>query len=68
MLAKGVDAVALKIIEIAEESKVPVIERRPVARALYAIAEVGDEIPLELYQAVAEILAYVARSRSIIRR
>ena len=68
VLAKGVDAVALKIIEIAEESKVPVIERRPVARALYAIAEVGDEIPLELYQAVAEILAYVARSRSIIRR
>lgn len=68
VLAKGVDAVALKIIEIAEENKVPVIERKPVARALFAIAEVGDEIPLELYQAVAEILAYVARSQSIIRR
>ena len=68
VLAKGADALALKIIEIAEANKVPVIERKPIARALYAMVNVGEEIPLELYQAVAEILAYVSRQQSIVRR
>lgn len=68
VLAKGADQLAMKIREIAKKNRVPVIERKPVARALYGLVEVGDEIPLELYQAVAEILAYVSRHQSIVRR
>lgn len=59
VVAKGADRVALRIREVAREHDVPVVERRPVARALYASAEIGEEIPLELYQAVAEILTYI---------
>ena len=47
--------------EVAREARVPVIENKPVARALYAEVEVGRMIPESLYQAVAEILAYVYR-------
>ena len=61
VLAKGSDFLAKKIIEIAKENGVPVVERKPVARFLYFNIKVGSEIPFELYQAVAEILNYVNR-------
>lgn len=61
VVAKGRNLVAQKIKEIAQENNVPIVENVTLARALYASAEIGDEIPAELYQAVAEILAYVYR-------
>ena len=63
VLVKGSDLMALRIREIAEESGVPVVERPPLARALYRDVDEGQEIPFELYQAVAEVLAYVYRLR-----
>lgn len=63
VVAKGTDRLALKIIEIAESNGVAVVERKPVARFLYFNAEIGSMIPLELYQAVAEILNYVNRMK-----
>ena len=61
VVAKGVDAVALKIREIATEAKVPIIESPPLARALFASAEIARPIPTEHYKAVAEIIGYVMR-------
>ncbi len=63
VLAKGADYLAKKIRETAKDARVPVIENKPVARALYAEVEVGQMIPESLYQTVAEILAYVYRLR-----
>ena len=60
-LAKGVDAVALKIREIAGENEVPIVENPPLARALYATVDLDEEIPAEHYQAVAEVIGYVLR-------
>ncbi|AWK88242.1 EscU/YscU/HrcU family type III secretion system export apparatus switch protein [Azospirillum thermophilum] len=60
-LAKGADLVALRIRTIAEENGVPVIENPPLARALYASAEIDKLIPLQHYQAVAEVMMYVLR-------
>jgi flagellar biosynthetic protein FlhB len=51
--------VALKIREIATESEVPIVENKPLARALYASVEIDDEIPPEHYKAVAEVISYV---------
>ena len=62
-LAKGLDAVALKIREIAEGHDVPVIENKPLARALHATVEIDGEIPAEHYKAVAEVIGYVMRFR-----
>ncbi len=59
VLAKGMDRVALRISEIAREHRVPILEAPPLARALCASAEVGEEIPAALYTAVAEVLAWV---------
>lgn len=59
VVAKGEDFLAKKIKEIARESKVEIVENKPLARMLYANVEVGEEIPPELYQAVAEVLAFV---------
>jgi len=59
VVAKGADAVAQRIKEIAREHEVPVLEDKPLARALYAAVEIGTEIPIELFQAVAEVLAYI---------
>ncbi len=59
VLAKGADLVALRIIAIAEEHGVPVLEDRPLARALFASVEIGAAVPPDLYRAVAEVLAYV---------
>jgi flagellar biosynthetic protein FlhB len=60
-LAKGVDAVALKIREVAGEHRVPIVENVPLARALYATVDIDEEIPVEHYQAVAEVIGYVLR-------
>lgn len=61
VLAKGQDAVAERIKQIAREHHIMIVENKPVARALYEAVEVGGVVPSELYQAVAEILAYVYR-------
>jgi flagellar biosynthetic protein FlhB len=61
VVAKGADLVALRIREIAKENDVPVVENPPLARALYAGAEIDREIPAEHYKAVAEIIGYVFR-------
>lgn len=58
-VAKGVDAVAFKIREVAKDHDIPIVENVPLARALYASVEVDDEIPVEHYHAVAEIIGYV---------
>ncbi|MFA6965049.1 flagellar biosynthesis protein FlhB [Bosea sp. (in: a-proteobacteria)] len=63
-LAKGVDAVALKIREVAGKHSVPIVENVPLARALYATVEIDDEIPVEHYQAVAEVIGYVLRLKA----
>ncbi len=62
VVAKGEDFLAQKIKEIAKENKVPVIENKPLARMLYHNVDIGTEIPPELYQAVAEVLAMVYQS------
>jgi len=61
VLAKGQDLVAQKIKAIGRENHVPLVENVPLARALYRTTEIGDFIPQELYQSVAEVLAYVYR-------
>lgn len=59
MLAKGVDFMAMKIREIADAHDIPQVQAPPLARAIYFNTEVGDEIPEDLYVAVAQVLAYV---------
>ena len=61
VLAKGQDSLALRIVKIAEENKVAVVENVPLARALYADAELDQEIPPALYNPVAEVLVYIFR-------
>lgn len=63
VVAKGVDLLALKIRDVATEAKVPVLEAPPLARALYAHTEVDSEVPVALYSAVAQVMAYVFRLR-----
>ena len=60
-VAKGVDVLALKIREVAGEHAIPIVENPPLAQALYKMVEIGQEIPLDLYKAVAEVLAFVYR-------
>ncbi len=60
-MAKGVDALALKIREVATEHDIPLFENPPLARALHATVEVDDEIPEEHYKAVAEVIGFVMR-------
>ena len=63
VVAKGADAVAARIREMAAEHNVPMLEAPPLARALFRHTELGDEIPATLYAAVAEVLAYVFQLR-----
>ena len=63
VVAKGADHLAKKIIEIAKLNDVPVVERKPVARFLFANVDIGRAVPIEIYQAVAEILNFVNRMR-----
>ncbi len=65
VVAMGVDMVAQKIKEIAKENDVMMVENRPLARALYAQVDIGQAIPDEFFQAVAEIIAYVYQTKSI---
>ena len=59
VVAKGAGAVALRIRELGTENRVPILEAPPLARALYRHAEIGQQIPGQLYAAVAEVLAWV---------
>lgn len=61
VVAKGAGEIARKIREIAREHNVPLVEEKPLARALYKTVEIDQSIPVELYRAVAEVLAYVYR-------
>lgn len=63
VVAKGADHIALSIREKAKEHSVPLVENRPLARALYDSVEIDQEIPPEHYRAVAEIIGYVMRLR-----
>ncbi|MDI3468282.1 MAG: Flagellar biosynthesis protein FlhB [Pseudolabrys sp.] len=67
-VAKGVDAIAFKIREIAEEHRVPVVENPPLARALHATVEIDQPIAAEHYKAVAEVISYVMRLRRAVAR
>ncbi|QQY80721.1 flagellar biosynthesis protein FlhB [Keratinibaculum paraultunense] len=59
VLAKGVNLIAENIKKVGKEHSIPVVENKPLAKALYDLVEIGDIIPEELYEAVAEVLAYV---------
>jgi len=61
VVAKGADFMAMRIRQVASSHGVAIVERPPLARALYAGVEVGDQVPPEQYEAVAEVLAYVYR-------
>ena len=67
VVAKGADVVAARIREIAAAHGVPLLEAPPLARALYAHAELEAEIPAALYNAVAQVLAYVFQLRTMVR-
>ena len=59
VIAKGEDYLAQRIKDIAKENGIEIVENKPLARMLYANVEVGEFVPPELYQAVAEVLAFV---------
>lgn len=59
LIAKGQDYLAIRIKEVAKESRVEIVENKPLARSIYDTVEIGQAIPSELYQAVAEVLAFV---------
>jgi flagellar biosynthesis protein FlhB len=63
VVAKGADLIAKKIREIAAQHHVPIVEDKPLAQALYKAVDIGDEIPEKLFQAVAQVLAYIYRLR-----
>jgi flagellar biosynthesis protein FlhB len=65
-VAKGVDALALKIREVADKHSVPIVENPPLARALHATVEIDQQIPPEHYKAVAEVIGYVMRLRRMV--
>ncbi|KKM01747.1 hypothetical protein LCGC14_1791320, partial [marine sediment metagenome] len=66
VVAKGLDFIALKIIEIAREHNIPVVEDRILARILHNTVEIDSEIPPKLYQAVAKVLSYVYQLRNVV--
>jgi flagellar biosynthetic protein FlhB len=66
-IAKGVDALALKIRKVAAAHDIPVVENPPLARALHATVDVDEEIPAEHYKAVAEVIGYVMKLRRAFR-
>jgi flagellar biosynthetic protein FlhB len=67
-VAKGVDLIARKIRDIAEQHNIPVVENPPLARALHGTVEIDQEIPQEHYRAVAEIIGYIMRLRRTVGR
>ena len=64
LVAKGADLMAQRIKDVAQENFVTLVEDKPLARTLYSVVDIGDEVPPELWQAVAEVLAYVYRLRN----
>jgi flagellar biosynthesis protein FlhB len=68
LVAKGIELLALRIIEKARENFIPVVENPPLARTLFATVEVDEEIPREHYKAVAEVVGYVMRLRKRVFR
>ena len=64
LIAKGTELIAKKIINIAKEHQIPVIENAPVARALYKMVDLNQQIPPELYKAIAEILLFVYKLKN----
>lgn len=64
VVAKGQDYIALRIRQVATDNKVQIVENKPLARTLYSTVEIGEAIPPELYQAVAEILAFVYKLKN----
>jgi flagellar biosynthesis protein FlhB len=64
VVAKGVDLMAARIREVASEHKVPILEAPPLARALHRTTQIGDEIPADLYVAVAQVLTYIFQLRA----
>ncbi|MEA2935630.1 MAG: flagellar biosynthesis protein FlhB [Variibacter sp.] len=67
-VAKGVDAIAMRIREVGGQHNIPLVENPPLARALHATAEVDQEIPAEHYKAVAEVIGYIMRLNASMRR
>jgi flagellar biosynthetic protein FlhB len=65
VLAKGVDFLALKMREVARESEIPIVENKPLARAIYASVKEGEEIPVGMYQAVSEIIKFVFKLKGV---
>jgi flagellar biosynthetic protein FlhB len=63
VVAKGADLVAKRIRDIAQKNFVPIVENPPLARALYAMVEIDEEVPEEHYRAVAEVIGYVMRMK-----
>lgn len=68
IVAKGQDFLAFRIREMADAKRVPIVPNPPLARALYKRCEIGEHVPRELFQAVAEVLAYVYRSVKRVRQ
>jgi len=68
VIAKGSNLVAQKIKDIAREHNIPIVENKPLAQTLFKTVKVGDYIPMDLYKAVAEILAYVFKARDMYQR
>jgi flagellar biosynthetic protein FlhB len=68
VVAKGVGFLAIKIKELAQKHDIPMVENRSLAQTLYKTVEVGANIPVTLYRAVAEILAYIYKTRNRLRR
>jgi flagellar biosynthetic protein FlhB len=68
VVAKGRNLLAEKIKQLARDNGIMLVENKPLAQALYKSVEVGDSIPAKLYQAVAEILAFVFRAQAEVRR
>ncbi len=62
-VAKGLDSLALKIREVAAEHDVPIVENKPLARALHAAIDIDEPVPVEHYKAVAEVIGFVLRGR-----
>ncbi len=67
VLAKGQDFLARKIKETAQENSIEIVENKELARSLYQFCEIGDQVPPDLYQAVADVLVYVYRLKNNIR-
>ena len=66
VVAKGADYLAAKIKEAAREHDVSIVENKPLARALYHNVEIGEQIPPELYETVAQVLAGVYRAKGLV--